>query len=114
MKHLIWMFFKNDEDGCYGVGTKFNPDGKKNPWIAIQWWFRNPAHNFTHHVIGFWGKEFESVIVQDHNPGLSKSYRVYKDKKYPYWNYRKNDWQSYIGWRSSGAFGISFRSRKNS
>lgn len=108
---ILWALFGNDEDGIYGCGTNWNPDCEKSAWRAIRWWFRNPAHNLTHHVIGIYGKPFESHIVYENNPGWSKSTRVLDNKQYPYWNYRGHGIQFYFGWRASGAFGIALRRR---
>lgn len=108
---ILWALFGNDEDGIYGCGTKWNPQCEKTWRRAVGWWFRNPFHNLTHHVIGIYGKPFESHIVYENNPGWSKSTRVLNNKQYPYWNYRGSSFQFYFGWRSSGAFGIALRKR---
>lgn len=113
MSKVIWALFGNDEDGIYG-STRWNPEGKKTVWTAIRWWFRNPFHNFTHHVIGIYGKPFISVeLISKGSPGrgFSKTARVLGSRSYPYWHYSGNGWQAYLGWRSSGAFGISLRRR---
>lgn len=109
---LIWALFGNDEDGPYGAGTNFNPEGKKAWCIAVRWWFRNPFHNLTHHVIGIYGEDFRTYSIYENFPGWSKMTRVLRGKTYPYWNYQAPTWQFYIGWRSSGAFGIALRRRK--
>ena len=113
MNKIIWALFGNDEDGIYGAGTHFNPKGFRSNLIAIQWWLRNPFHNLTHHVIGIYGEPFETHIVYENEKGWSKSERVLNNKQYPYWNYRGNGFQFYLGWRSSGAFGIAFRRRSD-
>lgn len=111
LKFLLWCF-GNDEDGLYGAGTKWNPEGKKSLLIFLQWTLiRNPVHNFTHHVIGIYGEPFETHKVYENVPGWSKSTRVLDNKHYPYWNYQGHGFQFYFGWRKSGAFGISFRKR---
>lgn len=107
----IWALFGNDEDGIYGAGTNWNPDGEKTVGRAIRWWFRNPAHNLTHHVIGIYGEPFESIVLYENVPGWSKSIRALKGKRYPYWNYQGRGFQFYYGWRKSGAFGIALRRR---
>lgn len=108
---IIWALFGNDEDGIYGAGTNWNPTGERTIGRAIGWWFRNPAHNLTHHVLGIFGKPFKTVTIFEKNPGLSKSVRVLDGRRYPYWNYRGCGWQAYLGWRASGAFGIALRKR---
>ena len=109
MNRFIWLFFANDQDGYIG-DTRWNPAQKDTPWIRIKWWVRNPAHNFTHHVIGFWHKDFESITVKKNEPGMSKYIRVYKGRRYPFWNYlHKSGWRFYFGWRTTGAFGIALR-----
>ncbi len=108
-----WALFGNDEDGIYGVGTKWNPNGEQTVQRAIGWWFRNPFHNLTHHVIGIFGEPFISEVIDENNPGWSKSVRILANRKYPYWNYRGKGFQFYLGWRSSGAFGVSLRKRSS-
>lgn len=109
-RRLVWAFFGNDEDGPYGAGTNFNPDGKKSWRIAVKWWFRNPFHNFTHHVIGIYGKPFTSENVYgDENEGWQRVDRILNGKHYPIWYHHGKRWDFYFGWRSSGAFGIAWR-----
>lgn len=108
MKGPIWALFGNDEDGYYGSGTSWNPDGEETILRAIKWWIRNPAHNFTHHVIGIYGKDFTSEEVYSKVPGWTKMQRHLDGKTYPYWKYY-NKWTFYFGWRQSGAFGMAFR-----
>lgn len=47
---ILWALFGNDEDGIYG-DLSWNPEQKRGVWIAIKWWFRNPCHNLTFHVL---------------------------------------------------------------
>lgn len=110
MSKIVWALFGNDEDGVYGSGTHYNPDGEETPWKAIGWWFRNPAHNFTHHVIGIYGKVFASKVAWQKG-GWKKTIRVYGLKHLPYWEYQGGGIQFYLGWRKSGAFGIALRRR---
>ena len=108
----LW-WFGNEDDGWYG-DDKWRAGRSKTPWLAIQWFFRNPMHNFTFYVIGVadkprsfhytkeWGKSdglsFFTVKAED---GLLK------DVSLPMVAYvgRKRGW--YVGWRPYGSFGIS-------
>ncbi len=109
MRHIVWALFENDEDGWYGSGTSYNPLSIETIPYAIGWWFRNPFHNFTHHVIGLYKKDFKTNIIRNPGKGLNILIHTYKGFKFPYYNYIGNTFQFYFGWRTSGAFGIAFR-----
>lgn len=106
---IIWAIFGNDEDGPIG-DARWNPERKDTIWIRIKWWVRNPFHNFTHHVIGIHGEPFTSAQVYEKG-NLQKHFRYLNGKRYPYWIYNNGRLEWYVGWRSSGAFGIAFRTR---
>lgn len=109
MQWLLWAIFGNDEDGPIG-DARWNPERKDTWWIRAQWWLRNPCHNLTHHAIGIYGKPFVSLTVYVKG-NLTKSVRDLDGKCYPYWNYNNGSVECYIGWRSSGAFGVALRKR---
>ena len=109
IKLIMWAFFGNAEDGPVGAGTNWNPLGETGLKRRVAWWLRNPAHNFTHHVIGLYGRDFESVILKNPPSGLAVSVRRYKGVNLYYYNMRFGGWQAYAGWRASGAFGLAIR-----
>lgn len=118
IKKLIWALFGNDEDGVYG-DMSFNPEQKKSRWIAVKWWFRNPFHNFTFHVIGV-PRPFTSVgdcprDVFNPQGGWNRvAHKGANGKVYPFISYNGKV-KFYIGWRERGNFGIKFtlNSKKN-
>lgn len=112
MRWLLWALFGNDEDGLIG-DARWNPERKDTLWVRVQWWFRNPFHNLTHHVWGIYGKPFTSRKVYVRG-SLTKSVRELDGKSYPYWNFNNGAWEWYIGWRSSGAVGVALRRRGGS
>jgi len=110
---LIWTFFLNELDGVIG-DARWNPERKDTLLIRLKWWFRNPCHNFTWHVIGFAQKLSTRVDFQaEDGPGWNYAMTLIKglDDKftlYPYFLYLSSKIKFYIGWRGRGTFGIKF------
>ena len=105
-KWIKWAFFENDEDGPCGP-DRIMGEGPCDWKRKLKWWVRNPAHNFTHHVMGLYGKDFYSIEKWRKN-NWSYTLRSYQGKKYPYLKY-EGLFTFYFGWRNSGAFGVAFR-----
>lgn len=110
---LWWAFFGNADDGYYG-DEKWRAGRKPSFWLALQWWFRNPAHNFCFYVIGF--ADEDHIFVGDKNWGVDFGWSIHwcvttlTGKRRPLLTYRtKKGRMRYIGWRPYGAFGIAFR-----
>jgi hypothetical protein len=63
MRWLLWALFGNDDDGAWGQRSgEPGYDGKPfSVWLAVCWWFRNPAHNLFFHVLRWPGGPFLSV-----------------------------------------------------
>lgn len=113
---FIWAFFGNELDGPIG-DSKWNPERKDNLWIRLKWWFRNPCHNFTWHVIGFAHKNTTRYDESDNDvPGWNKAWSVVDDdpkqRKYPFRLYIGKTWTFYAGWRGRGTFGLKFNRTK--
>ena len=111
MKWFISNFFGNKDDGIYG------PPGYLPPkWlIAVCWWFRNPAHNFTFYVIGLAAIPTTEYTrtgrfpYTNFNPYEGWNWTVIRYKSWwlPFISYQDDHLgQFYIGWRDRGAFGI--------
>lgn len=107
----IWGLFGNDDDGLYGDDV-WRAGRAKTLWLAVQWWLRNPFHNFTHYVIGvadrahvYHGRDMD---VQ----GLILAYVECSFLRLPFVAFNWRGLFSYIGWRPSGAFGIKLIYRK--
>lgn len=113
-KGLLWAFFGNEDDGPYG-DNKWRAGRSKTFKLALEWWFRNPAHNWCFYVIGIADSDhyFEGRKDWGVDPGFSFHY-TYKlgGIKLPLLSYvgKKKGW--YIGWRPSGAFGVSLNFAK--
>lgn len=110
---LIWAFFLNELDGVLGDST-WNPTREDSFMIRLKWWFRNPCHNLTWHVLGFAQTSSTRVDWQtDDGPGWNYAITLIKgaDGKYtvyPYWLYLSPRIKYYFGWRGRGTFGIKF------
>lgn len=50
---MFWALFGNDHHGTWGQHSgEPGYDGKPfSVWLAVCWWFRNPAHNLFHIVL---------------------------------------------------------------
>lgn len=110
---LWWAFFGNADDGYYG-DEEWRAGRKPSFWLALQWWLRNPAHNFCFYVIGF--ADEDRIFVGDKNWGVDRGWSVHwlvttvTGQRRPLLTYCAEDGTtSYIGWRPSGAFGVALR-----
>ena len=114
---LWWL--GNEDDGPCGDPNWFkkNCNSKCNLKCKIKWFFRNPFHNFMFYVIGVADKKCEKKPEHIWSP---KGYGIYKDYtkcgkiKLPFISYKSKNgkFETYIGWRERGNFGISFRIHK--
>lgn len=109
---LVWALFGNEQDGIYG-DSNWNPEGKTDAWTAVKWWFRNPLHNLTWHVIGFVQESTTRYDMRDiDGPGWNLAYSVrdaYPKRKYRFARYIGDGWEFYAGWRARGNFGLKLR-----
>lgn len=114
----IWGLFGNDDDGMLG-----DPNWDAPAWLgrAVQvspawrifwWWLRNPMHNLTHYVIGIADREHTYVGPDMDAQGFIRAYVKCGWLRLPFFAFNRNGFFSYIGWRSSGAFGIKCIYRK--
>ena len=114
----IWAFFGNEDDGMMGDPRWQAPAWlgatiQQTPfWRMFWWWLRNPAHNFTHYVIGVADREHTYVGPDMDSQGFINAYVQYKSIRLPFLAYNRNGFFSYIGWRPSGGFGIKCIYRK--
>ena len=108
---FVWAFFKNDDD----------PEPRYDLWVdrpewqrKFLWWLRNPAHNFTHYVIGLKGRRFSSEMWGVWGPFELMRRRLWSAPWIPFLclYYEGKRMDGYIGWRTSGAFGIALRRRR--
>ncbi len=110
--NLKWVLFGNDDDGLYGDDA-WRAGREKTAALAREWWFRNPAHNFTWYVLGF----ADHDCVSWHNQELDDkgwmfavtTCRARLYLPFPFIGYNGASRAVYLGWRPSGAFGIKFR-----
>jgi hypothetical protein len=47
----LWLLFGNARDGYWG-SDKWRAGRDRSLWLAIQWWWRHPAHNLRWHLLG--------------------------------------------------------------
>jgi hypothetical protein len=79
------------------------------------WYRRNPMHNFTHYVIGVADRDFHRAGT--HAPGVwdpdgGWNLAVTHSGPFihlPFVSHRGNHFESYLGWRNAGNFGMAFR-----
>lgn len=102
--------------------SKFNPFANYDePWPPksykpqitgitrkLNWWARNPIHNFTFHWIGVSGRVI-STNGEFLSDGLKFASIKTKHLKLPLLSYRGSSFEWYIGWRFNGGFGLSLR-----
>ncbi len=110
-----WALFGNDDDGYWG-DDPWRQGRPKTFWLAVQWWFRNPAHNLTWYVIGFADRRrlvSGRWVPRIHKPGggfLWCYSRVWLGGRWrlflPFVSYLSPHCRVYLGWRTGGAFGI--------
>jgi hypothetical protein len=128
-----WMLFGNDDNGVFGESTSrpYKLYYKNNFPKAVQWWVRNPLHNFTNYTIGSrHGENGEFTLlnlnphkfqcchyekVASHNYGCRKCSSFFAGFHggkpflslrilYP-WQWKT---EIYLGWRKGGSFGFKF------
>jgi hypothetical protein len=110
---LLWRIFGNDEDP------------KPLPFVLDKWpvkfyWFvmRNPLHNFTWHMIGVNGKDWERIGIDPlHSYARAGGWQwcviKYKWLKLPYFSYINRWFRFRWGWGDAGNFTFgSFRGTK--
>ena len=110
---IVWALFGNERDGYIG-DSRWNPDRVDNWKIRLQWWLRNPLHNFMWHVIGFAHEDSTRYDVNEVDQlGLNTAWTVRKGGRirWPSWLYLTKGWMMYFGRRGSGAFGIACKRR---
>ncbi len=111
---ITWAFFGNELDGPLG-DIRWNPERKDDIKTRLKWWFRNPMHNLTWHVIGFAHKPSTRYDINDTDqPGWNKAWSILDEtgKKYPFYLYIGKTWTFYAGWRGRGNFGFKFNKTK--
>lgn len=52
----VWLLFGNTADGVWG-SSAWRAGRDPSVWLAVVWWFRHPAYNLRHHVLGVSGIE---------------------------------------------------------
>lgn len=114
----MWALFGNADDGPYG-DEKWRAGRAKTFRLALEWWFRNPAHNLCFYVIGHADRDhvFSGEKNWGVDPGLSIHWCIYQDDNWKEHHRilisyvgKKRGW--YIGCRPCGAFGISLNFAK--
>ena len=124
---LLWAFFGNDDGGLYGERDhygKFYPELKPSLWLAICWWFRNPAANLQHYVL-VWKRDPVRILVewtqesgwkcwtlrspQDKWVGDGPQFTIAAIPPGTSWK-RLITGEGYVGWHSQGWFGFAWRS----
>jgi hypothetical protein len=78
---------------------------------VIKWRFRNPFHNFSSYVIGIADKKFVRngrypEVTSNPNGGWNFAISKYKWLRLPFIDYRRGRFESYVGWRDHGNFGV--------
>lgn len=104
----IWALFGNADDGIYGDDA-WRAGRPCTPWLAVQWWFRNPFHNLFCYVIGVSNKPFTFTWTKGagmEDAGVIRGYVMYGRWRLPFIGYRSSRFVAYAGWRPSGAFGF--------
>jgi hypothetical protein len=115
LEWIKWALFGNDEDTVDGKPDDWSPLPIGSFKRRLAWWLRNPFHNLTWHVIGFVGDVESSTQNQGSDePGWLhvKTVRRSTGKTYRLIGHT-GTYQWYVGWRSSGAFGLKFRKYSN-
>jgi len=123
--HWVIAFFSNSRKVDYT--PPFPNDimakcGDKNTAAGIRlcYWFRNPAHDLTHYILGFVDPEDENKTdpgfrtvygdpINTSTPGLIVALRMYKWLPLPYFAYWGHGWKTYFGWRPDGGLGFKIR-----
>ncbi len=66
---LSWSLFGNDDDGIFGEESNYKPEIPLCAGKAVNWYTRNPLHNFCFYVIGSSQKENAEYILLKATPG---------------------------------------------
>ncbi len=125
-----WAVFGNDDDGIFGECSCkiYKAHKKNNLGKALNWWLRNPFHNFFHYGIGsaqrknsaftFLNLNSHGVKIVRYQPCATKNYgcnctsflfTLHGGKPFISLRlrYTKNTTSEfYLGWRKNGAFGV--------
>jgi hypothetical protein len=99
--------------------TITNQAAAKASWLpeGVWWWKRNPATNFCDFWVGLYtlsdggawkGPAETGWFYVQANPYMGYWFKPGRWAR-PYYRRDGKRWTCYIGWRSSGAFGIAFR-----
>lgn len=80
----------------------------------IEWYRRNPLHNFLFHWIGAAGKviRYEGPFLDETVRGIATRYVYTSDKRYWCKSYRGKHIEWYWGMRRNGGFGATLRLSK--
>jgi len=104
----FWALFGNADDGLFGDAV-WQAGRARTPWLAVQWWFRNPLHNLFFYVIGVRDRVFTFEFTQGTGMeamGVIKGRVICGRWRLPFIGYRSPKFVAYAGWRPSGAFGF--------
>lgn len=123
-----WMLFGNDDDGIFGEEAHYRLDQKVTSCKALRWCLRNPLHNFCFYTIGSAhcrNSEITLLKIADYQvryfryspygttnfAGKNTSFflglhgwKPFVSLRLVYSKTRSGNF--YIGWRTSGNFGI--------
>ena len=110
--HWMVALFSNSRKTDYlREGTFHVAESEYKATQRIMYWFRNPAHDFAHYIIGFVDDpDYHTVYgeaVEALKPGWIVAIRRWKWLFLPYIAYQ-GKFQFYLGWRPYGAFGTKF------
>lgn len=123
---LSWAFFGNDDGGIFGERDHYGayfPELKPSLWLAVQWWCRNPAANLFKVVLA-WKRDPVRILAQ-WLQGSGWSFWINRTPQEKWigdgpqftlaaippgiaWK-RLIGTEGYLGWHSSGWFGMAFR-----
>jgi len=101
----VWWFKNVDEPS---PPKWYLPHGKAR---KLKWRFRNSFHNFNNYVIGIADKRFSRSgrypeATTNPRGGWNFAVSKYKWLRLPFISYRRGKFQTYLGWRDHGNFGI--------
>lgn len=113
--HWIVALFSNSRKSEYlKGGTLHVSDSEYKATQRILYWFRNFAHDFFHHIVGFQG-EPEFHTVWESRPeetglmGFQFALRRYKWLLLPWSYFGSSKVVFYLGWSSGGKLGLKLR-----
>lgn len=111
----FWALFGNADDGLFG-DDRWRAGRPKTLRLALEWWARNPFHNFCFYVVGVTEHDhvFLSTKPWGEQPGWSFHAVLTPTLRIPLpmvaYVGKRRGW--YIGWRPYGSFGISLNFAK--